>query len=322
MTSMSDIEQAEPGDATQLVGEYGPFRPELTNVPPLQRSLDRITADVSRWNQGQWCRLNGDDGADQLTVAHLDAGVYHDFVLEPETIEHLRGEVYDGSNRICTPNYGLPIADCGTAFCLAGDIAVSNGYTFLAEANSPISATVTKKDAVNRALRGERVRTEYPSDVGRWILNVTGEMGSMLWRGDNTFIELWGLGQLLTAGRLTLPDSLPATYTREGNDDNDTVLTVAQETPDEVRSAVNYMTAYAAYRGPAMTHWLRTVVGSAFDVDMFWHVHNDEPDRIGGFAPELRTNDVVNANDVYHYNAREVRRRDALADFVRRATEA
>lgn len=324
---MSAVPTAEPGEATPIVGNYDAFQPEHANAAVLQETLDRLTARLDRWGQSQWCLLTGDQPVEAITEADLEAAVYHDFELEPETVAALRTQLEQRSDDFFLEFKPLPVADCGTAFCVAGDISINNGWTFVTRVGARVASDIVRTDDVNRMLRGEYVERAHPGNVAQRILNVNNEAGNALVRGDNQFITLWAVGQLITGDRLTLPDSLPASHLRfDGSNEDGEVITAAQETPADVRRAVNFMKAVAAFENNRHADWLR---GGDFDVELFWDTLNNHRDRVRGYSSVVRINDEYlcdndscdNGTCDHDGTPTGVRYLEAVAEFVRDAYE-
>lgn len=194
-----------PGDETDF---------DQTNVDELQASLGRLTANVDRWKQRNYCTITGDDGIDQLTDEHLETGVYHDFELAADLVKKLRLRRDSGSRYTL-----LPVANCGTAFCVAGDVDVHNGWTFVGSPHDTYTMHVIPTSDVPQMLEdgyADHVREAH--HVAREVLNVSDADATTLFAPDNSLVRIWTFGYALTGGRLTLPDALPAVDPRVNDD--------------------------------------------------------------------------------------------------------
>lgn len=259
---------------TKVIGVDDATDPEQMNVPALQHVLDHITENIDSWQQGDYAYVP--HGADRLTERDLKEGVYHDFVLEPETVEYLRGKI---SDRLV--NVEVPINTCGTAFCVAGDLAVQNGWTFVIANRNSAASTVVPTPLVNAFLRDEHeaVNTRAAHDVAREILNVDRDDARSLFAGSNSIFDIWMIGYALSDGRLTLPDSLPAT-------DTTTTSTPAVDGADAVRDAINLTLGCYAwyYRERRFAHLvdvnaLETMFASHSVADGAWDRYGREASR-------------------------------------------
>lgn len=171
-------------------------------VAVLQASMDRITTNLARWNQNAWCDLNGE--AEPITEAHAEAGRYHDFELPAELIAEISrtGDRSEG---------WVPVADCGTAFCLAGDIAVNNGYTFVTQVYADGANDVVRTvDLPQFLCNSMTVREQSASAVALDLLGVPYGCGNVrqMFAAENSLLDLWAYGYAFTEGRLRLPESL------------------------------------------------------------------------------------------------------------------
>jgi hypothetical protein len=235
------------------------------NVAVIQETLATVTARLGRWDQANWCRVPG--RVDRLRASDLDAGVYHDFELDAETVAYLRQE-YENFRSL---PIRLPIADCGTSFCVAGDVAVRHGWTFVGHAGEATSEQVMPTDAINPFLRGEVTPVHNVSRVAATILGLSGADAHMLFSGNNGLLDIWAIGHAVTGGQLVLPDELPDTsYT------NASVRSPAIIGRDEVRDAVQFVRGYVTYVH-SRTDWLSRNRG--FDIEAFRRVATDR-DRV------------------------------------------
>lgn len=181
----------------------------MTNVSALQDTLDRLTADIARWDQSTWCRLRADAGtgaADPLTPANLETLRYHDFKLSDDLVAELRHQDADTLR-----DNIVPIADCGTSFCVAGDVCVNNGYTFVAKPGDPSTVSVVLTRELELVLR-ENFDTDTLQSapyVAQEILDLNHAEANTLFVGNRSLPELWGLAYLYTDGEIVLPESLP-----------------------------------------------------------------------------------------------------------------
>lgn len=183
---------------TALIGDEG------TKI--LQAALDRVTANPEGWYQGSWCYIP--DEVDPITREHAEAGVYHDFVLPESLIAEIKSEG--------TKQYGyVPVANCGTAFCLAGNIVVHHGYTFVGSPFSDAASAVVKSDEVTELLRNynsDGVRMYSASNAALELLGVDDTLNDskvrVMFNGSNSLLDLWAYGYGFTGGKLKLPESL------------------------------------------------------------------------------------------------------------------
>jgi hypothetical protein len=220
---------------TKIIGYGDRTEFDQANVDELQASLDRLTANVDRWNQGNYCTVNNDgEGVDPLTDDHLEAGTYHDFELSAELIAELRAK--RGTGRRNYAEHMLPIADCGTAFCVAGDVAVHNGYTFVALPHEQTTYRVVPTSSVPRVFTTPDpfdIDMRDASVVAREVLNISSSDASRLFSSGNSLFTIWALGYGLTGGRLKLPESLP-----HANNGDSHMITPALDTAQDVRDAI------------------------------------------------------------------------------------
>lgn len=250
------------------------------NTSELQGALDRLTANIERWEQSAYCRISG--GVDELTEDHLAAGVYHDFVLEPETVEALRSKSHG------LPISNLPVADCGTAFCVAGDVVTHAGWTFVANASNSSAAYVVRKTEVNALLRDSNSVQVRDADVlARETLGLTSRESGRLFHSDNTLFDIWALGYWVTDGALRLPDSLPETTMFHGEGD---VITPQLKTADEVRAAIHVTLARIAW------YYGERSIGKLVDVTVLREADYDLTDRTSRFYSGIATHDDMVAS--------------------------
>jgi hypothetical protein len=205
------------------------------NVEILQDTLDRTTRDISRWWQANWATIPG--GADELTEEVIETGQYHDFVLTEYTRQVLRDRLSTDPWELA--GHVVPIANCGTKYCVAGDIVVNNGFTFVGEANDNTATYVIETDRVNEALQQNSWATfRTAEDVAADLLGIgTSEAGTLfaMWR---SLPEIWGIAYALTDGALMLPEKLPETMQRTRNLYVNDVEIPATETAVETRRAI------------------------------------------------------------------------------------
>lgn len=198
------------------------------NVATLQDTLDHLTTQLDRWYQGDYCKVNGE--VEPLTNEHLEAGVYHDFELSPELVDVLRKK--SDSERSYMP---LPVADCGTSLCVAGDAAVRNGYTFVAAAFDSSSSQVVKTTDVERYIKDPyAVSAQEAWEVGREVLGLDYTNATRLFSGQRNLIEIWAIAFAASGGQLKLPDALPETRGYGG-----VLVTSALDSPAAVKRAVH-----------------------------------------------------------------------------------
>lgn len=182
----------------------------MINLPALQDTLDRLTANISRWDQAGWCRLRADVGtgeADPLTPENLATLRYHDFKLSDDLVAELGNQDPD----VLRENI-VPIADCGTSFCVAGDVCVSNGYTFVAKPGdgSTVAVVLTRELALVLRENCDPDALQSAPYVARDILGFSALQANAMFVGNRSLPELWGLAYLFTDGEIVLPESLPA----------------------------------------------------------------------------------------------------------------
>ena len=179
----------------------------MTNegVAVLQASMDRIMANLARWNQNAWCDLNGE--AEPITEKHAKAGRYHDFELPAELIAEIN------RTGVCDSGW-VPVANCGTSFCLAGDIAVNNGYTFVTQVWADGANDVIRTVDLPNFLRGsDDVMERSASVVALELLGVPYDSSvRQMFSADNSLLDLWAYGYGFSEGRLRLPESIPEGY--------------------------------------------------------------------------------------------------------------
>lgn len=209
----------------QVVHPFGPRTPEAANVEEFQAVLDHITEHPETWNQGRFCDVLG--LADAITSEHLEAGVYHDFELD----EHVVAELRDRP----AVNRDVPVNTCGTAFCVAGHVAIRNGWTFIISPGDESAHVVIPTPQVGEYLAygryahdGPRIDARNSSGVARDVLNITEYDAGRLFSSGNDLVDLWALSYGMTAGRLTLPDRIPGTTYADG-----------LATPEDVHTAIH-----------------------------------------------------------------------------------
>lgn len=222
---------------TRVIEAYDPSTPEVANVDELAAVLTHVTTDQKSWEQNSFCTVP--DGVDELTESDLKAGVYHDFTLSAEVVESIR-------NRYAT--YHLPIANCGTALCVAGHVAVRNGWTFIASYGADSASKVIPTPQVNTLLAGgwhgnDDLDVRDSGEVARQVLNINQHDANALFAGGNTLLDLWAAGYAITGGRLPLPDSLPEARKAWGG----ISVTNALPTADDVLDAVHLDLAFMTY---------------------------------------------------------------------------
>jgi hypothetical protein len=117
------------------------------------------------------------------------------------------------------PGRSVMQVDCKTAYCLAGDALINNGYTFVAipgrfglagypEPTGAFSVEhVIHTDDVGTYLNGGHVYPQHAHDAARELLGLTYGQADHLFAGTNTRLQLWALAYCITAGRIALPDT-------------------------------------------------------------------------------------------------------------------
>lgn len=140
----------------------------MINVELLQKALDHITAHPEEWNQRVYAAR-----------APSDAAVG----------EKVRARLVDSLN----------VGSCGTAFCLAGHVAV----TFLGR--EPLYddeydfVTLTVKP-----LASEEPEV-YICDLATSALGLTSDQSDALFHSENTLAVLWGYAWHYTEGKVVVP---------------------------------------------------------------------------------------------------------------------
>lgn len=169
-----------------------PSRSRELNIAALQAELDRITADPSKWYQGAWASLRqdvepaGEDASDGLAESPTHPDVH--------------------------PYAWLPVADCRTAYCLAGGVAAHNGYTFVVPDPGEHDASYVVRNTLLAGLDRIDVDEDDPrqmaSDVAQLLLGLNHDEADDLFRAENTLLELWTLAEALTDGEIQLPSEI------------------------------------------------------------------------------------------------------------------
>jgi hypothetical protein len=224
---------------TKVVNDWDRSSPEDANVEMFQRVLDRITTDLDAWEQSSFCELRDEGVVDPLVSNEVvTTGVYHDVALPERLLEQVREAYTHDRGRHALPRL-LPVSTCGTAFCVAGHVASVDGWTFMAEPDTTSTHQVMPTADVQRYLEtGDLTSTAFRpvAGVARESLNINYSDSDLLFSGGNLLIDIWALSYAMTAGRLKLPASLPATYT--GTYDRH-VLTAELDDPEDVADAIN-----------------------------------------------------------------------------------
>jgi hypothetical protein len=227
---------------TRVITAFGESDHTQSNVDELHAVLTLITNDLTRWEQRSFCAIPG--GADRITKQTLEAGVYHDFPLSKTTIDVLHERV----ERYGMVDY-VPVANCGTALCVAGHVDVRNGWTFIAPVNEFGASVVIPTPQVDALLTqgqyGDDVTAREAAEVAREILNITDEDAGALFSASNNLLDLWAIGFAITAGRLPLPTTLPATRSASGSVPE---LTTAEDVRDAVQLTLVCRGYYRGYR--------------------------------------------------------------------------
>lgn len=274
MNSEGNITYSDPDDIGNDVDDERTL--DDLNLELLQTTIDRIIADISRWDQSLWCNLHGD--VDTMTVLDLKAGVYHDFTLEPRTIDALK-ELVNSDGTVSTEF--LPVADCGTAFCVAGDVAVATGHTFVAERFAHSAWAVVPTAKLQPFMRGEPDENGHritPLDVdivARDELRLSKYHANALFDGGNDIYQVLAVAFLLSQGRLVLPDAVPAKLDRF----NETI-TDSADTPAEVRRAVMRAAGYSVLTKSMLYSFARFIDLDVIDPEGTSHFWDLQLDRL------------------------------------------
>lgn len=208
------------------------------NDEKLQDTLDRLTAKIERWNQGRWCSVPS--GIDPITEDDLESLSYHDFPLTPEFVEWFRTEApSQDPDHWYSKIMVAPIADCGTSFCVAGDVCVTNGYTFMAEVGDRSASSVVPNDQVLDVMRSLNLgKVGQPAEqVAQELLGLTTQQANVMFHVSRSLPEIWGLAYAITDGAITLPETLPAS-TRIDPNTGATVDIPATETAADTRRSI------------------------------------------------------------------------------------
>lgn len=139
----------------------------------LQGALDWTTTHLDSWDQGAWARLTA-----------------------------LAGR---------TPDSFEPVPSCGADHCLAGNVAILNGFTFVTEPGRLSTDYVVP----NERLTGGPLTEDdllYIADVAAKILGLDQDRAHRLFFAGNRLVELWALAWAYSGGVLTLPETLPQTH--------------------------------------------------------------------------------------------------------------
>lgn len=179
----------------------------MVNVHKLQKVLDSLVSDLSRWNQGNWIKT---------TQPVLTRWNQHPVV---------------------------PEVDCGTSFCVAGEALVKNGYTFVGWSNELVFDHVVKNEHVDMFLKGgDVVDTILAKEAAADVLELTKGQADALFYSENTMKDIFVLANLFTDGEIVIPESLPAHENQEDCPDfRDQVLDVdAEDLYDAVRSEMGW----------------------------------------------------------------------------------
>lgn len=192
----------------------------MTDTEVMQDTLNRLTAKIERWRQNTWCGIPG--GADPISDENIESGTYHDFTFSPELVEWFNSP--DGRMRRSWGENVVPVANCGTSFCVAGDVCVTNGYTFVAMVGSIHAGAVVKTDELDETLRMSRFNlagdVKYdPATVAATILDISRGDANVLFHQSRSLAEIWGVAYALTDGEITLPETLPDTTKRDFDGD-------------------------------------------------------------------------------------------------------
>lgn len=139
----------------------------MVNVQALQKELDFIVSHLDQWNQSVWARSKHQPVA-EMTVF-------------------------------------LP--DCGTAYCLAGNTCVNNGYVFVSNGAS-ISETMIRQADVDKWKNREDVTLYSPSDVAQELLDLDYEEVDALFCGDNSLVGLFALASYFSNGEIRVPTAV------------------------------------------------------------------------------------------------------------------
>lgn len=259
----------------------------------LQTTVDRIVTDIDRWNQKFWCDIRGE--IDLLTEDNLDTGVYHDFTLEPQTIETLKSCV--NSDGTVTTSF-LPVADCGTAFCVAGDVAVMTGHTFVAERFSNTAWGVVPTAQLQPFLRrepdedGHDIMPVEADVVARRALRISMYHANLLFDGGNDIYQVLAAAFLISQGRLVLPDAVPAK-----RDKYNDLVTSATTTPENVRRKVMRAAGRLVLTKPGIHPLTRFIDLDVIDPAGTSHFWNLQLDRLRDIVSDFPSDIVLDETD-------------------------
>lgn len=206
-------------------------------VAELQATLDRITADPTLWGQTNWASVGGGAGVvDKPTLADVEAGTYQGFALPDAVRDTWRRWLTDDQFSYFSR---LPVANCGTTFCVAGDVVTRNGWVFVADQGESVAARIVHEDKLSEYLAwGGAAVADEPDEVAVDLLSLTSNDADKLFALWNTLPTLWAYAYAFSEGRITLPAALPeVTSWRDGvRTNNEPSPAVAN--PADVRSLI------------------------------------------------------------------------------------
>lgn len=151
----------------------------MAHVQRLQEALDDLTAHPEKHNQATWFSTSD--------------------------------RVYEDRK----PDLRVVKADCNSVMCLAGDVAVNNGYTFVVRPNSNVAEEVISNDLIDRMLAGDQDAMEeirMAERVGAELLELDDDEAQWLFGSDNSIVDLWAMAWVLTEGQIKLPEKLRVTH--------------------------------------------------------------------------------------------------------------
>lgn len=140
------------------------------NTRRIQKTLDRIIAEIDTWGQSLWGQVT----SDQIRPWNDDK----EFTKAPT---------------------------CGAAYCMAGHAVIAAGHTPLLERGTAQIHTVALKGHLRATLAGEREPSYIPPVAMEW-LGLSEEQGSRLFEASNGLPELYAYTFVWTGGGITIPD--------------------------------------------------------------------------------------------------------------------
>jgi len=143
----------------------------MVNVDLLRKTLERIVEKPWTWEQDQWAIKYNKESAERRAA-----------------------------------RYNAPVTECGSAYCLAGQVAALKGrLKIIGDPSCPIYAM------------------DDGSDIGMYAqgeLELSGEQADELFDADNALYDLWHLARNYSGGAIEVPESVePTDNGRFGHDD-------------------------------------------------------------------------------------------------------